>query len=67
MIAAVFGIYAGTKGDGTTYSMVLGFVPGATELLASLLNINMAITWLHLAIGVVTLGVAYGAGKAAAK
>jgi len=38
---------------------VLGFV--APAFMASLLNINMAITYLHLAIGVVSLGVAYGA------
>ena len=70
LIAAACGIYAGTKGDGTTYNMVLGwiaivlavlgFVPGAKDLLLSLLNINTAITVLHLAIGVVTLGVFYG-------
>ena len=38
---------------------VLGFVAG--DFMMSLLNINMAITYLHLAIGVVSLGVAYGA------
>ncbi|HLC19611.1 MAG TPA: DUF4383 domain-containing protein [Candidatus Nanoarchaeia archaeon] len=70
LIAAAFGIYAGTKGDGTTYNQVLGWiaivlavlglVPGVKDVLLSLLNINMAITVLHLAIGVVTLGVFYG-------
>ncbi|HLC75234.1 MAG TPA: DUF4383 domain-containing protein [Candidatus Nanoarchaeia archaeon] len=70
LIAAAFGIYAGTQGDGTTYNQVLGwiavalavlgFIPGVNGLLLSLLNINTAITVLHLAIGVVTLGVFYG-------
>src|SRR3989344_1276301 len=62
LIAAAFGIYAGTKGDGTTYNQVLGwiavvlgvigFIPGVNDLLLQLLNINTAITVLHLAIGV---------------
>lgn len=38
---------------------VLGFVAG--DFMMSLLSINMATTYLHLAIGVVSLGVAYGA------
>ena|SRR3989344_5137281 len=70
LIAAGFGIYAGTKGDGTTYNQVLGliaivlgvigFIPGVSDLLLRLLNINTAITVLHVAICVVTLGVYYG-------
>jgi len=70
LIAAAFGLYVGTKGEGPGYNMVLGwiaivlavlgFIPGASGLLASLLNINMATTVLHLAIGVVSLGVTYG-------
>ncbi len=70
LIAAGFGIYVGTKGEGSGYNMsigwigvvlaVLGFIPGVSGLLLSLLNINTAITVLHLAIGVVSLGVAYG-------
>lgn len=39
---------------------VLGFVPGAKELLASIFNINPAITFLHTGIAIVSLGVAYG-------
>ena len=44
---------------------VLGLVPGANTLLASVFNINMAITYLHLAVGVVSLGVAYGVKESA--
>ena len=75
LIAAVTGIYAGTKGDGLSYAMVigwigvllgiLGFVPATAGLLMQYFNINMAITWLHLVIGIVSLGVHYGAGKSA--
>ena len=38
---------------------ILGFIPKASNLLASLLNINMATTWLHLVIGLISLIVAY--------
>lgn len=70
LIAAAFGVYAGVKGDGMTYTPalgwialvlgVLGFVPVVKDLLLSLLNINSAISVLHVVIGVVSLGVAYG-------
>lgn len=69
LIAAVAGIYAGTKGDGDLYPLVLGwigvalgvlgFIPGVNNLLMSWFSINTAITVLHLVIGVVSLGVAY--------
>jgi len=39
---------------------VLWFVPGANSLLASIFAINAAISYLHVAVGVVSLGVAYG-------
>ena len=38
---------------------VLGFIPGASDLLASIFAINTAITVLHLLIAIVSLGVAY--------
>lgn len=43
---------------------VLGFVPGASGLLASIFAINTAISGLHIAIGVVSLGVSYGVKEA---
>jgi len=39
---------------------VLWFVPGVSGLLASIFAINAAISYLHIAVGVVSLGVAYG-------
>ena len=70
LIAAACGIYVGTKGEGHQYTMiigwigivlgVLGFIPGASDLLMSLLNINTATSVLHLGIGVVSLGLLYG-------
>ncbi|MEK6918918.1 MAG: DUF4383 domain-containing protein [Nanoarchaeota archaeon] len=73
VIVGLLGIYAGTKGMGYGYNMavgwggivlgILGFVPGVDSLLMSLLNINTAITVLHLVIGVVCLAVYYGVSK----
>jgi len=73
LIAAAFGIYVGTKGQGRGYNLsigwigvilgILGFIPGIKDVLLNLLNINAGITWLHLVIGLVSLGVAYGVKK----
>ena len=46
---------------------VLGFVPGANTLLASIFNINTTISILHIAIGIVSLGVTYGIKESAAQ
>lgn len=71
IIAGAFGIYVGTKGKGPGYNRtigwigivlaVLGFIPGINDLLLTYLNINTAITVLHLVIGVVALWVGYKA------
>ena len=73
LIAGLTGIYAGTKGSGKSYSMilgwigivlaVLGFIPGVKSTLLNWLNINTSITVLHLVIGVVCLGVHYMGNK----
>ena len=39
---------------------VLWFIPGISGLLTSIFAINAAISYLHIAVGVVSLGVAYG-------
>src|SRR3989338_10028959 len=62
LIAAACGIYAGTKGDGKSYIIiigvigillaVLGFIPGIKDLLIQFLNIDTGITVLHLIIGI---------------
>ena len=39
---------------------VLWFVPGANGLLVSIFAINDYISYLHIAVGVVSLGVSYG-------
>ena len=66
-------VWFGSKGSAKPTNMwlgvisavvgVLGFVPGASTLLASVFGINAAISVLHIAIGAVSLGVAYGVKK----
>ena len=73
VIAGLFGIYAGTKGMGHGYNAtigwiglvlgILGFIPGVDTLLMDLLDINTAITVLHLVIGIVCLAIYYGVSK----
>lgn len=75
LVGGALMLWAGSKGNTKTANTwlgyisavvaVLGFVPGAKELLASIFAINMAITWLHAAIAVVSLGVAFGVKGAA--
>ncbi len=73
LVAGVLGIWFGTKGEGKGYNMwtgiiaavvaILWFVPGTgsdTGLLNSFFGINAAISYLHAAIAVVSLIVAYG-------
>ena len=79
LVGGALGLWLATKGSGKSFNMwlgiiavvvaVLGFLPVAKDLLTRIFNINMAITYLHAAIGVVSLGVAYGVkeGVASAK
>ena len=70
IIGGIIGIWVGTKGEGPGYNMtigwigillaVLGFIPATATILLNLLNVNIAITVLHLVIGIVSLGVYYG-------
>lgn len=76
LVGGALMLWFGYKGSGKTANMtlgiiaavvaVLGFVPGAKDLLASIFNINTAITYLHAAIAVVSLGLAYGVKEATA-
>ena len=70
LVVGVLGVYAGTKKKGRGFNGtigwigvligILGFLPYTSEILTDLLNANTATTWLHLAIGVVSLLVYYG-------
>lgn len=73
VIAAIFGIYVGTKGEGPGFNMtigwigillaILGFIPATATMLTNWLNINTATTILHLVIGILSLGIYYAAKK----
>ena len=73
IIAGLFGIWVGTKGEGPGYNMtigwigivlaVLGFIPMINGLLLDYLKINTSITVLHLVIGIVALLVYYATSK----
>lgn len=73
LVGGALGLWLATKGSGKAFNMwagiialvvgVLWFVPavgGAEGLLDSLFKINANISYLHVAVGVVSLGVAYG-------
>lgn len=63
-------LWFGMKGSSKTTNMwlgvialavgILGLVPVVKDLLVSIFAINAAITYLHVAVGVISLGVAYG-------
>jgi len=67
IVAGACGIYVGTKGKGKGFNMWLGWISlvlallgfVAASFMASFLGVNMATTWLHLVVGVVSLLVAY--------
>ena len=73
LVGGALGLWLATKGSGKAFNMwtgiialvvgVLWFIPaigGAGGLLDSIFAINANISYLHVAVGVVSLGVAYG-------
>jgi len=42
---------------------VLRFVPGASEIIVSILNVNIAVAWLNIVVGAVALLVSFGGHK----
>jgi hypothetical protein len=76
LVGGALGLWLASKGSGKAFNQwlgyialvvgVLGFVPVAKDLLISIFAINTAISGLHVAVGVVSLGVAYAVkGEAA--
>jgi hypothetical protein len=73
VIGGALGVWFGMKGSAKAYNRwlgiiagvigVLGFVPGASDALASVFGINAAISGLHIVIAVVSLGIVYGLKK----
>lgn len=73
LVGGALGLWLGMKGNAKAFNMwfgvvalaagVLGFVPGVSDMLVSLLNVNAQISVLHVVLGVVSLGVVYGLKK----
>ena len=69
LIGGLFGIYSGVWGRGYMYNMtigwigiimgILGFIPGIDSVFTTLFGINTATNVLHLAIGIISLIIAY--------
>ena len=70
LVAGALMLWGGYSGGGKKSNMVLGiiaavvavlgFLPYGKDLLTSIFAINMATTYLHVGIAIVSLGVAYG-------
>ena len=68
IIGGALGIWLASKNKAKGYNMWLGYIAVivvllgfvAADLMKNLLNINMATTWLHVVIAVVSLAVAFG-------
>lgn len=76
LVGGALGLWLASKGSGKAFNQwlgyialvvgILGFVPVVKDLLASIFAINTAISVLHVAVGVVSLAVAYAVkGEAA--
>lgn len=76
LVGGALMLWFGYKGSSKTANMVLGvvaavvgvlgLVPGAKDLLTNIFAINPAITYLHLAVAVVSLAVVYMVKEGAA-
>jgi hypothetical protein len=67
LLGGALGLYFGTKGNAKAFNLWLGVVAlvvgllwfVASGFLSSLLNINETISYLHILLGLVSIGVAY--------
>jgi len=67
------GIWTGMKGGSRPFCIFLGalllavgvlrFIPGVGELIVSILNVNHAVAYLNIAVGIVALLVGFGSGR----
>jgi len=73
ILLGALGIWTGFKEGSRTFCIALGvllltagilrFIPGIGAFMASTLNTNLAVAYLNIAIGVVSLLVAFAAGR----
>lgn len=73
IVLGALGIWAGRSGMARNYLLgvggllllvgILRFVPGASDLVISLLNVNVAVGYFNIAIGVISLLIGFSAPK----
>lgn len=73
IVLGLIGIATGCRGQARGFCIFLGilllavgllrFVPGANELIVSLLNVNIAVAWLNIVVGVVASLVSLAGGR----
>lgn len=73
IVLGLIGIATGWRGQARAFCIFLGilllavgllrFVPGASELIVSLLNVNLAVAWLNIVVGAVALLVSIAGGR----
>ena len=71
ILLGITGLWLGYKNNARTYCVLLGilllvvgilrFVPGASDLIVKLLNVNAAVAYVNIAIGAIALLVSYRA------
>ncbi|MDT0676643.1 DUF4383 domain-containing protein [Autumnicola musiva] len=73
IVLGIVGLWMGIKGNSYKFNLFLGilllavgvlwFIPGIQDLLINLLNINRAVAYLNISIGVVSLFTAFALGS----
>ena len=68
IVLGIVGIVAGMRGGARGFSMFLGvlliavgilrFIPGASDIVVSLLNVNYAVAWFNIVVGIISLVIA---------
>ncbi len=69
LVLGLIGLYAGWAGRARAYCIFLGglllvvgllrFVPGASDLIVQILNVNIAVAWVNIVVGLVALLVSF--------
>jgi len=73
ILLGIIGIYTGLKGGSRGFLTFLGilltavgvlrFVPGIGDLIVSILNVNPAVAYFNIAVGIVSLIIAFMSGR----
>lgn len=76
ILLGVVGIYTGLKGGSRPFLIFLGvllaavgilrFVPGINDLIVSILNVNTAVAYFNIAVGILSLLIAFAPNRTTA-